>query len=524
MGGQKQPQHTFIVAHTLLLGGDFDFIINLDGFNEITESAGNNSRKGLFPFYPSRWNRRVGLTSAEILPAGHIGILRREQARLAARRETSPLRRSALFGLANRYRQERTAAAIIQRNHELAATESTYRLEKHGPRRWPEPERSTLQEAARLWYRSSLMLARLAEMAGADYYHFLQPNQYVPDSKPLSPEEREIAYAPDELYGSFALRGYPLLQEFRRDLQRQGINYFDLTGIFADHPETLYKDTCCHLNEPGNELLAAEMVRLMAPALRRWGRENPTGPVSALAAARSPVELPAPPLAPDFQVSLQAAGKELRYVREGCLWEDTTPPFFLHLIPRDLTNLPPDRREPGFDHREFKFAAADGRFTRAQCSAQLPLPDYPIAALRTGQFIPGQGDLWSVELIVPAALAELRAAYATMSAAEPVVRNYFALYELDNRLFYLRETCAAADTAAPFFLHIIPENIADLPAERRDAGFAHAGFAFARQGGHFDGKCLASVPLPDYPIKEMRTGQYVPGQGDLWSAQLTAAP
>ena len=37
-------------------------------------------------------------------------------------------------------------------------------------------------------------------------------------------------------------------------------------------------------------------------------------------------------------------------------------------------------------------------------------------------------------------------------------------------------------------------------------------------------KCLAAVPLPDYPIKEMRTGQHIPGQGDLWSARLSAAP
>ena len=105
----------------------------------------------------------------------------------------------------------------------------------------------------------------------------------------------------------------------------------------------------------------------------------------------------------------------------------------------------------------------------------------------------------------------------------PAARDYFDLYWRDNRLLYLRENCAAADTAAGFFLHIVPEDIADLPAERWAAGFAHGGFAFVRQGGHFDGKCLAAVPLPDYPggIKEMRTGQFVPGQGDLWSVELT---
>jgi len=318
-------------------------------------------------------------------------------------------------------------------------------------------------------------------------------------------------------------RGYPLLTGFNRDLQDRGIHYFDLTGIFLDRPETLYRDNCCHLNARGNELLAAAMVERMDPALLRLGRESPAGPVSALAAGRRPPEKPP---SPAFQVSLAEDGKELHYVRVGCAPEDIATEFFLHLIPRDLTNLPPNHRERGFDNRGFRFAAVGGRFAPWQCAAQIPLPDYPIAAIRTGQYIPGLGDLWSTELIIPADLDQLRADYAALSAKEPAARDYFNLYRRDNRLFYLRESCAAADTAADFFLHIVPQDVADLPVDRQAAGFAHAGFNFVRQGGHFDGKCLAAVALPDYPggIKEMRTGQFVPGQGDLWSVHLVAAP
>ena len=74
-------------------------------------------------------------------------------------------------------------------------------------------------------------LARLAELGGADYYHFLQPNQHLPGAKPLSAEELQLAYKPQEVYGYFAAKGYPLLQQLNPDLQRQGINYFDLTRI-----------------------------------------------------------------------------------------------------------------------------------------------------------------------------------------------------------------------------------------------------------------------------------------------------
>ena len=106
IGTAKQPQQTIVVAHTLLLGGEFDLLVNLDGFNEMTLSA-QNFGGGVFPFYPTAWNKQVGLTTGEILLAGRIGALRREQARLTALAETSPLRRSAIFGLLNRWRRER---------------------------------------------------------------------------------------------------------------------------------------------------------------------------------------------------------------------------------------------------------------------------------------------------------------------------------------------------------------------------------------------------------------------------------
>ena len=521
LGGVSQPQQTMLAAGALLRGGAVDLIINLDGVNEIGKDA---SPRGAFPFFPGQWKSQVGLTAEELLLIGQIGILRREQARRAAVWETSILRRSALFGLLNRWRQERIAAQIIRLNHELATAKSAYRLEKHGPRRWWAAEGELQSTAARLWYRSSLMLNRLAEGAGAEYYHFLQPNQYAPPAKPLSPWERANAYEPDGRIGSQMAKGYPLLRAFNQDLQRQGVNYFDLTGIFADHSETLYSDSCCHLNDRGNELLAAEMVRRLEPALRRLAGERPDGPVSPLAAAgRRPGETGRPPI-PDFQVSLAAAGKELRYVREDCAPEDTEPRFFLHIVPRAAAERPAPSPEQGSDNRVFSFAEVGGRRAQGQCAAQIPLPDYPIAALRTGQYIPDQGDLWSTELIVPANPDKLRADYAALSAAEPVTRDYFDLYVPDNRLIYLRENCAAADTAADFFLHIIPEDAADLPADRRPAGFAHAGFAFARQGGRFDGKCLATVALPDYPIAALRTGQHIPGQGDSWSVELIAAP
>ena len=204
----------------------------------------------------------------------------------------------------------------------------------------------------------------------------------------------------------------------------------------------------------------------------------------------------------------------LLYAKRNCPQSAYETRVTLHIYPVNRADLPTLRRESGFDNRDFLLDDYGGR-PGGECVAIVPLPDYPIAAIRTGQ-----AGVWEVNLYPPADPANLRSTYAALSDRQPAADSIFALYLQDSRLIYLRETCAAADTAAGFFLHIIPQDISDLPAERQAAGFANRDFAFDRWGVAFDGKCLAAVPLPDYPIAALRTGQHIPGQGELWAAEL----
>ena len=217
-----------------------------------------------------------------------------------------------------------------------------------------------------------------------------------------------------------------------------------------------------------------------------------------------------------FAVFIDRDGSRNRllYAKRDCSPAAYATPLTLHIYPVNLADLPARHRDNGFDNRDFRLDYYGGR-PGGECMAVVPLPDYPIAAIRTGQ-----DGIWEVNLYPPADPDTLRAAYAALSTSQPNIRAAFALYIQDNLLIYLRETCAAADTAAGFFLHIIPEDAADLPADRQAAGFANLDFAFARWGGHFDGKCLAAIPLPEYPIKTIRTGQHIPGQGELWAVEL----
>lgn len=64
-----------------------------------------------------------------------------------------------------------------------------------------------------------------------EYFHFLQPSQYVAPSKPMSPEEREVAIREDHPYRESAELGYPYLIEEGRLLSQRGVRFHDLTGM-----------------------------------------------------------------------------------------------------------------------------------------------------------------------------------------------------------------------------------------------------------------------------------------------------
>ncbi len=116
-------------------------------------------------------------------------------------------------------------------------------------------------------------------------------------------------------------------------------------------------------------------------------------------------------------------------------------------------------------------------------------------------------------------LAARRPAYEELVSGEPIIRSDFDVYLRENRLAYIKEPCVRADTEAMFFLHIIPDDVADLPGHRRQWGFDNLDFDFDERGVVFDGRCMVAMALPEHDITRIRTGQYVPIDGgfdNLW--------
>ena len=205
--------------------------------------------------------------------------------------------------------------------------------------------------------------------------------------------------------------------------------------------------------------------------------------------------------------------------------------LYLHIFPIDAADLLADKREYGFANLDFQIGGIDALFTHTaffdgKCVIHRPLPDYPIARIRTGQSAAANGGAeWRADIDL-AAHAAAQALYDGIAAGDyglPVAQSDFDVYLRGNGLAYLKENCDQGDADARFFLHIFPADPADLPADWRERGFANLDFQFADHGAYAGDDCVAERALPDYAIDRIRTGQFVSGEGRVWGVEFPAA-
>lgn len=401
-GGMKQPQQAHILAYMLAAGGEFDLVVNVDGHNDMA-APHFNAQRGLFPPYPHMWDKRVGATAVDKVLMGRITLLDREMEQLE-KTDHGALALSAVAGLVRRRLFDDYHARKLALQQELRSQMAQYDVQTHGPRwGWYQRGNGQHEDAVRklavdVWYRSSLAMANLAATAGADYFHFLQPSQYIAGSKPLNAEELATAYEPGWGEQNYA-KTYPMVSELGARLREAGVRFVDLTQTFADVTETIYIDVCCHVNPQGARMLAARMVDAIAPAVRRRAEALAESRKSILDVARRP-QLPDILVAEDYYDIYLRDGKWLVYRRESCTPEDTESPFILHVVPRDPAMLPAERAQHGYDNLDFHFTHG-GVFTAdGACVVQTGLPGYEFSRVRTGQEAT-LGLLWEAEFDTP---------------------------------------------------------------------------------------------------------------------------
>ena len=101
-----------------------------------------------------------------------------------------------------------------------------------------------------------------------------------------------------------------------------------------------------------------------------------------------------------FDLYLDLDRNTLSYLKAPCGEDDARGRFFLSVHPVDVADLPEDRREIGHESLNFTFAPPAGAIFDGKCMATRQLPDYEIARIETGQWIPGGDRLWDAEIVV----------------------------------------------------------------------------------------------------------------------------
>lgn len=86
---------------------------------------------------------------------------------------------------------------------------------------------------------------------------------------------------------------------------------------------------------------------------------------------------------------------------------------------------------------------------------------------------------------------------------------------------FAKASCTEADAQPKFILHIAPVDPRVLP----DRPFDNRNFSFDFFGARFNRACLATVPLPAYPIRQLTVGQWRGGNAQaLWLAAISPPP
>ncbi len=262
MGGYKQPQQLMILTYMLSLGAEFDIIVNLDGFNEVALPPANIF-KGVFPIYPRNWYYRVAnLQSPELLSKlGELRIVDHKRLQWGNRFKSPILNNSVALLSLWRFRDrllEKARFKLIQEiDNDKKLIDTRYVVT--GPD-YPFNEKNQLYKfLSMIWKQSSFQMHQISKANGIKYYHFLQPNQYVNGSKPLSDKEIKIAINPNSPYSKHAKEGYRELRKYGVELCHQDVNFYDLTMIYSEIVKILYRDDCCHVNMAGYHIVANQI-------------------------------------------------------------------------------------------------------------------------------------------------------------------------------------------------------------------------------------------------------------------------
>ena len=242
--GFKQPQQLAVLNALIASGWKFDAVVNVSGNNEIAFVANHNFHEGYNPLLPYAHPER-SLMAAKMLyrPQDECD----KEGSLSWHPILQYIKilcyRNSLDGM----------KAYVHFQPYLAAMRYKEDI--------PSTQNEALDRALQVWLASTRSTYAVATANGMNYLEVIQPSQYLDGSKTFSKEEKELARSDKSM--RVVGMGYSRINI--RDFGIDRINILDARLAFANTPDTVYIDSCCHLNKKGESIVVDMIAQRLLP-------------------------------------------------------------------------------------------------------------------------------------------------------------------------------------------------------------------------------------------------------------------
>ena len=251
-GGFKQPQQFFVAAYFV---DKLDLVINIDGLNDAQPGH-------LLPVYPLEFPNFPQFYGRASQGGVYTSIARTARwvyktiTHAPLSRWIPGLSRSSLYFVCW-YNLHDLLYRVVKASESAYYANEFVVLQSEALRKTSPKEFA--QKRIEIWKKYATLEDNLIrKVTGKPVFFFLQPNQYLKNSKPFSEQEKQVAVDPNQIESKHEMMVW--LKAAAQDLRRSEVPITDLSTIFSHTVETVYKDACCHLNDLGNQIMADAIV------------------------------------------------------------------------------------------------------------------------------------------------------------------------------------------------------------------------------------------------------------------------
>jgi len=274
----KQPQSLLALAYAYAKGQKLDYILLLDGFNEIFCTQ-LNEEVGIPYDYPD------AVIFAPLIALSGKG----SQNQSYMENYTSITRKMHFYEELCRTPSPQALALVKVAKKSLAAVVAwsakrdfnrfynfTNVDTKDGIFYIPPVQHTDIfKKSAELWKNAAVAMRILGTAYGAKMFHYIQPNQYY-SKHHFSEHERAIAFVQKEGRAESIRKGYDAMMTSAAQLNAAGNKVIPLVDLYDDVKEEVYVDNCCHYNKRGEEILQDRIAKDLAADINATSQHEAT--------------------------------------------------------------------------------------------------------------------------------------------------------------------------------------------------------------------------------------------------------